>query len=92
MVVFMNQSDIAARGLDEGAVVDLETVSQDGIERIVRGFTVVSYDIPIGAAGAYFPEANPLVPLSHHDRKATTPGYKAIPVRICASDRGVVAS
>jgi len=82
MVVFMNKDDIAARGLMDGATVDLETASRDGIERIVRGFRIVAYDIPVGVAGAYFPEANPLVPLGHHDRKAITPAYKAVPVRI----------
>lgn len=82
MVVFMNAADVAARGLKEAAIVDLETVSRDGIERIVGGFRIVVYDIPRGTIGAYFPEANPLVPLDHHDLKAHTPAYKAVPVRI----------
>ncbi len=85
MVVFMNESDIAERGLRDGATVDIQTASQDGVERIVRGFRIVAYDLPTGVAGAYFPEANPLVPLGHHDRKAHTPGYKAIPVRVSAT-------
>ena len=84
-VVFMNAADIAAHGLRDGMSVDLETVSADGIARAVRGFRLVVYDIPRGSVGAYFPEANPLVPLGHHDRKALTPAYKAIPVRISAS-------
>ncbi len=85
MVVFMNKADIAARGMRDGDMVDLETASQDGIERIVRGFRIVAYDLPVGVAGAYFPEANPLVPLGLRDRKAHTPAYKAIPVRVRAA-------
>lgn len=82
MVAFMNAADVAACGLRDTQTVDLETVSSDGIERVVRGFRVVIYDIPRGTVGAYFPEANPLVPLDHHDLKAHTPAYKAVPVRV----------
>jgi anaerobic selenocysteine-containing dehydrogenase len=83
-VVFANAADIAAMGLSAGAKVDLETVSSDGRLRAVRGFMLVALDMPRGSLGAYFPEANPLVPLAHHDTKALTPGYKAIPVRMSA--------
>jgi hypothetical protein len=31
------------------------------------------------------PEANPLIPLDHHDEHAHTPGYKATPVRVARS-------
>ena len=82
MVVFMNADDAARRQLKDGMTVDLATASSDDIDRSVRGFRVVIYDIPRGCIGAYFPEANPLVPLYHHDRKATTPAYKAVPVRV----------
>jgi molybdopterin-dependent oxidoreductase alpha subunit len=85
MVVFMNPDDIAAQGLEADAFVDLSTAIEDGAERVVRGLRVVAYDIPRGCVGAYYPEANPLAPLSHHDRKAHTPAYKAIPVRISRS-------
>ena len=63
----------------------MTTAIDDGIERVVRGFRVVPYDIPEGCIGAYYPEANPLVPLSHHDKKARTPAYKATPVRVVRS-------
>jgi len=84
-VVFMNREDIAARGLMAEEYVDLETAIADGRERIVRGMRIVPYDIPKGCVGAYYPECNPLVPLTHHDRKAHTPAYKAVPVRISSS-------
>ena len=40
------------------------------------------YDIPAGCCAGYYPEGNPLIPLSHHDPKAKTPGYKVLPVRV----------
>lgn len=80
MVVFMNPEDVADRGLKDGEFVDLSTAIDDGTERVVKGLRVIVYDIPKGCVGAYFPETNPLVPLSHHDSKAHTPAYKAVPV------------
>jgi anaerobic selenocysteine-containing dehydrogenase len=85
MVVFMNREDMEALGLAEGDHVDLATAIEDGVERVVRGLRIVPYGIPKGCIGAYYPEANPLVPLQHHDQKAHTPAYKAIPVRVSRS-------
>ena len=85
MVVFMNDADIASMGFAADDLVDLTTAIDDGHERIVRALQVVPYNIPKGSCAAYFPEATPLVPLGHHDLKAHTPAYKAIPVRISAS-------
>ncbi|MGG5821894.1 FdhF/YdeP family oxidoreductase [Falsiroseomonas sp. HW251] len=86
LVVFMNQADIARLGLEADAAVDIETaLDTDGAVRRVEGFRVLPYDIPPGCCGAYFPEANPLVPLSHRDTRAHTPAYKAIPVRVTRS-------
>ena len=82
MVVFMNEKDIARLGFLEGETVDLQTVSEDDIRREVQGFRIVPYAIAQGCAAAYFPEASPLVPLSHHEAKSCTPAYKAIPVRV----------
>jgi anaerobic selenocysteine-containing dehydrogenase len=85
MVVFMNAADMARYGLAKDDMVDLTTAMESDISRVVRGFRVVPYNIPEGCIGAYFPEANELVPLSHHDKKAQTPAYKAIPVRVTPS-------
>jgi molybdopterin-dependent oxidoreductase alpha subunit len=85
MVAFMHAADIERLGFVEGDFVDLTTAIEDGVERVVRGFRIVPYDIPPGCIGAYYPEANPLVPLSHHDTKALTPAYKATPVRVSKS-------
>jgi molybdopterin-dependent oxidoreductase alpha subunit len=88
MVAFMNPADIDRMGLAEGDVVDLTTAIDDGVDRVVCGFRVTPYEIPVGCIGAYYPEANPLVPLSHHDAKALTPAYKATPVKVSRSAAG----
>jgi len=85
MVVFMNSADIAALGFREGEFVDLTTAMDEGVARAAHGFRIVAYDIPQGCVGAYFPEANALIPLGHHDRQALTPAYKATPVRLARS-------
>ncbi len=84
-VVFMNPADVHRLGLEPGASVDLRTAIDDGIERRVAGLRVVPYDIPPGCVAAYYPEINPLVPLSHRDVKSRTPGYKAVPVTVSRS-------
>ncbi|HET8707461.1 MAG TPA: molybdopterin dinucleotide binding domain-containing protein, partial [Pseudomonadales bacterium] len=81
-VVFMNASDMAARDLVDGALVDIEAVSNDGIERKVSGFRVVEYDIPAGCVAAYFPEATALVPVGLVSKQTLTPAFKEIPVLI----------
>ena len=69
-------------GFHEGESVNLETVSEDAIRREVQGFRIVKHAIARGCAAAYFPEASPLVPLSHHEPKSCTPAYKSVPVRV----------
>jgi anaerobic selenocysteine-containing dehydrogenase len=82
MVVFMNEEDIGRLGFRSGEIVDIETVAGDNIRREVQGFRIVPHAIARGCAAAYFPEASPLVPLSHFEPKSCTPAYKAVPVRL----------
>lgn len=81
-VLFMHPDDIAALGLENGARVDIETQSGDGIVRRVEGFKLVSYAIPRGNLAAYYPETNPLVPLSRFGDGTGTPTSKSIPVMV----------
>ena len=83
-VVFMNKDDMAARGIAPQALVEIEALSGDGVERRVRGFTALLYDIPRGSIAAYYPETNPLLALAHHDHKSQTPAAKSIPVIVRA--------
>lgn len=85
MVVFMNEEDRIARGLEPNARVALETISDDGVKRRIEGLTILDYPMPRGAVAGYYPELNPLLPLDHCDRISGTPAAKSIPVRVVAS-------
>ncbi len=84
-VVFMNKTDLAARGLAHGDTITVETAFETGAPARLEGFMAIAYDIAPGSAAAYYPEANGLVPLSHQDPKSGTPSYKSVPVRISKS-------
>ena len=83
-VVLMNADDIAQAGLHEGQTVKLVSDAGDGIAREVAGLAVVAFDIPRGCIGGYYPECNPLIPLSHHTVFSMLPAAKSVPVRIVA--------
>ncbi len=84
MIVLMNPGEMARAGLHEGQQVTLVSAVEDGITRALPGMRVTGYDLPDGCVGAYYPEANPLVPLDWHDVESLTPAYKGAPVRIVA--------
>ncbi|WP_039055979.1 FdhF/YdeP family oxidoreductase [Enterobacter sp. Bisph1] len=84
-VLFMHPDDIDALGLKDGDRVDIETRSTDGIERRVEDFRLVAYDIPRGNLAAYYPETNPLVPLTRFGDGTGTPTSKSIPVSVTAA-------
>jgi formate dehydrogenase major subunit len=84
MVLFMNAEDRAARGLESGARVALETITDDGVQRRVEGLTILDYPMPRGALAGYYPELNPLLPLEYYDKISGTPAAKSIPVRVVA--------
>jgi molybdopterin-dependent oxidoreductase alpha subunit len=81
MVVFMNETDMRARGIAEGDPVEIESLADDK-RRVVRGFWAKSHSIAAGSVGAYYPETNPLLPLAYHDVKSGTPAAKSIPVLV----------
>ena len=87
-VVFVNERDLASRGLKHGDLVDLAVVSDapsKADERAMRNLTAVAYHIAQGSIAAYYPEANVLVALDHYDAKSGTPSYKSTPVLLHAS-------
>ncbi|MDO6706903.1 FdhF/YdeP family oxidoreductase [Photobacterium sp. 1_MG-2023] len=84
-VLMMNPADIEALGLNVGDRVDVTSLAADGIERQVKGFKLIGYDIPAGNLAAYFPETNPLVALDSKGDLSDTPISKAIPVILKAS-------
>jgi anaerobic selenocysteine-containing dehydrogenase len=87
-VVFVNEKDLADRGLKHGDRIELEAVFDDGRpepRRVYGGLTAVAYNIPVGSIGAYYPEANVLASLADYDPKSGTPSYKSIPVLLRAA-------
>jgi molybdopterin-dependent oxidoreductase alpha subunit len=90
-VLFAHKDDIAMLGFAAGQRVDITSVWDDGIERRADSFLLVEYDIPRGCLGAYYPETNPLVPLSSVADGAGTPTSKSIPVLLTASVESVEA-
>ncbi len=82
MVVFMNEDDMAARGIAPEGPVEMETVSIDGQHRWLGGLKALPYPIPRGSVAAYYPETNGLLPLYHYDSLSKTPAAKSIPVLV----------
>ena len=80
-VLFMNEGDMAQLGLEHGDRVDIETALPGKLQRL-NDITLVAYNIASGTVGAYYPEANVLVPLDYLDKESGTPSYKSVPVNI----------
>jgi molybdopterin-dependent oxidoreductase alpha subunit len=80
-VLFMNDGDLAANGLEHGDLVEIETALPSGGKRLLK-LTAISYDIAPGSVAAYYPEANCLIPIDYQDKESGTPSYKSVPVRI----------
>lgn len=89
-VLFMNEGDMAQLGLEHGDRVDITTALPDCTQSL-NDITVVAYNISAGSVGAYYPEANVLVPLSYRDEDSGTPSYKSVPVRITLRSKEIRA-
>jgi formate dehydrogenase major subunit len=81
-VVFVNPKDLAELGLSDGEIVDVRSEYTDNVDRVLRGYRIVSYPSARGCAAAYFPEANALVPLDLTAEGSNTPVSKSIVVRL----------
>jgi len=87
-VVLANAEDLAALGIAPEQRVDVTShwMGERGEERRhLRAFRAVAYDMPRGCAAAYFPEANPLVPIGQFAERSLTPAYKSIVVSLAPS-------
>ena len=80
-VLFMNDRDLKAKGLEHGDLVEIETALPSGGKRLLK-LTAISYDISEGSVAAYYPEANCLIPIDYQDKESGTPSYKSVPVRV----------
>lgn len=89
-ILFINEADLLARGLQHGDVVDIVTVCNAGeAPRTMTGLTAVAYEIARGSIATYFPEANNLIAIDEYDRRSGTPSYKSIPVTVRRSAAAV---
>lgn len=82
MIVLMSPAQMQRLGLAEGDLVTLTTDYDDGITRAVSGLAVTPYALPDTCLAGYYPELNPLIPLTHHDQLSKTPAAKGVPVRV----------
>lgn len=80
-VLFMNELDLQAHGLEHGDRICVESALADGARRRLE-LTVLRHEIAPGSVAAYYPEANGLVPLDYRDETSGTPAYKSVPVRV----------
>jgi molybdopterin-dependent oxidoreductase alpha subunit len=83
-VLFVNAEDMREAALSAGDRVDV-TSRSGGIERSLKNWKVVPYEIPRGCLAAYFPEANALVALEDFADGSRTPAYKSIRVTLAKS-------
>ncbi len=89
-ILFMNEGDMAQLGLEHGDRVDIATALPDSALRLMD-ITVVAYNIASGTVGAYYPEANVLVPLDYLDKDSGTPSYKSVPVTVTLRSKEIRA-
>lgn len=81
MIIFLNPDDMKERGIKPTQKLKITSHWDDG-QRHAEGFMAIPYDMPRGAAAAYFPEANVLVPANSTADISNTPTSKAIEISI----------
>lgn len=81
-VLFINGEEAERRQVRSGDRVDLVALDPAGnpTSRQMKNLTIVIIDMAPGSVGAYYPEANVMVPLDSHDTKSGIPAYKSIPI------------
>lgn len=89
-ILFMNEGDMAELGLEHGDRVDI-TTALPGSDLRLEDITVVAYSIAPGTVGAYYPEANVLVPLDYLDKESGTPSYKSVPINVTLRSKEIRA-
>jgi anaerobic selenocysteine-containing dehydrogenase len=87
----MNEEDIQSLGLVSGDLIDIESLWPDDNVRKVNNFKLVAYDIPEGNTAAYFPEANPLVPIDSVGDNSDTPTSKSVAIVVTKSTEVILA-
>ncbi|GAA1086389.1 FdhF/YdeP family oxidoreductase [Tsukamurella strandjordii] len=81
-LIFLNEADMAERGLSEGDFVDITATSRDGSVRTVRKFRALRYDLPRGSAAGYMPEMNALIGIADFSTQSDQPLMKNVQVHV----------
>ncbi|MDT7801203.1 MAG: hypothetical protein QOI78_4636 [Actinomycetota bacterium] len=81
-VIFMNEDDMRARGIDQFDLIDVTSFSKDGSERSVHGYRAVSYEIPPDCTAGYMPELNILCGIADYSTQSEQPVTKHLIVAI----------
>ena len=80
-VVMMNVEDMKTHGLSPRDRVGITSHSSSETRRL-NNFQVIEYSIPRGCVAMYYPEANPLIPMSATDEFSNCPSFKHTVVSI----------
>ncbi|GAB3640178.1 FdhF/YdeP family oxidoreductase [Spirosoma arcticum] len=80
-VIFMNPQDMTDRNITDRQLVDI-TSHFEGQQRRLEKFIAIPYDIPKGNTAAYYPEANPLVPVASVAYVSNTPTSKFVVITV----------
>lgn len=83
MIIFLNPRDMKSRDIKPLQELRITSHWEDG-ERHADGFKAIPYDMPVGAAAAYYPEANVLVPIGSTADISNTPTSKGVEISLSA--------
>jgi len=80
-VLLINLQEMQKAALEEGQIILLVRCRRwRGTPR--KRPEALPFALPNGCLAGYYPELNPLIPPSHHDKLSRTPAAKNVPVRI----------
>jgi len=84
-LLFMNEADMAARGLEEFDLIDITSYARDGSTRTVWGYRAIAYNIPAGNVSGYMPELNVLCAIGDFSTQSDQPLMKHQIVTVTAA-------
>ncbi len=86
-IVMISPEDLQDLQLQDGQQVDITSHFEDGC-RHVFDFKLIKTNLPKRCVMAYFPEANPLIPLGSYATESRTPTSKSVVVTLTPTQRG----
>ncbi|MUL79599.1 FdhF/YdeP family oxidoreductase [Mycolicibacterium sp. CBMA 226] len=84
-LIFMNERDMADRGIKEFDDVDIVATARDGSVRSLHRYKAVPYGIPRGNAAGYMPEMNVLCAIGDFSSQSDQPIMKNVKVSVTKS-------